>query len=200
MIIGIDHGYGFTKTSNSIFASGVAKFKEQPPVTANIVHYGGMYYQVGVAPDGLTTDKTANEDYYILTLAAIAEELKRCNIVSAHIVLAVGIPLTRYGAEKEDLIHYLNKNETVSFGYEDKLYEIKIDPQIYVYPQGYAAIAPQLNTVKGTCFLADIGTGTTEILPISGDHKIDLKRAYTMQWGVANCISMINEEMSREYQ
>ena len=80
MIIGIDHGYGFTKTSNSIFASGVAKFKEQPPVTANIVQYNNMYYQIGVAPDGLTTDKTANEDYYILTLAAIAEELKRCNI------------------------------------------------------------------------------------------------------------------------
>ena len=62
MIIGIDHGYGFTKTSNSIFASGVAKFKEQPPVTANIVQYNNMYYQIGVAPDGLTTDKTANED------------------------------------------------------------------------------------------------------------------------------------------
>lgn len=200
MIIGIDHGYGFTKTSNSIFASGVAKFKEQPPVTANIVQYNNMYYQIGVAPDGLTTDKTANEDYYILTLAAIAEELKRCNIVSAHIILAVGIPLTRYGAEKEDFINYLSRNDTVSFGYEDKQYTIRIDPQIYVYPQGYAAIAPQLNTIKGTCYLADIGTGTTEILPISGDHKIDLKRAYTIQWGVSNCISMINEEMSREYQ
>ncbi len=199
MVIGIDHGYGYMKTKNSIFASGVAVFDTQPPVNTRVVGYQKKYYQVGCASDGLTGDKTASEDYYILTLAAIAEELKHTPILSANISLAVGIPLTRYGAEKEALISYLSQDKKINYTYEDKEYHIEIN-NIYVFPQGYAAIVPRLNSIKGGCNLVDIGTGTTEIVPITSDHIVDLSRAKTLQYGITNLISSINEAMSRTYQ
>ena len=202
MVIGIDHGYGYIKTRNAVFSAGVAKLNTLPPIKENIVKYGDTYYQVGVTPDGIAGDKTVNEDYYILTLAAIAEEMKARNptACNANVKLAVGIPLMRYGAEKDDLVNYLRQNEHVLYTYEDKQYNVRINPDMYVYPQGFAAIAAKLNEVKGTSYLVDIGTATTEILPINSEHRIDLKRAYTSQWGTSDCIAMINEEVSREYR
>lgn len=200
MIIGIDHGNGFIKTKNNVFAAGVAKFNNQTPIMTDVVLYNCAYYQTGVAPEGLPTDKTASDDYYVLTLAAIAQEMRKYGIVSSDVTLATGLPFTRYGAEKEAFIKYLSQNRHVEFKYEDKQYSININQNIYVFPQGYAAIAPRLAHIKGSCFLIDIGTGTTEILPISGDGRIDLKRAYTLQWGINNCFTMINESISQEYQ
>lgn len=201
MIIGIDHGYGYIKTRNRIFAAGVAAFDYEPPVKTRIVSYGGRYYQAGCMPDGLAGDKTVNDDYYILTLAGIAEEMKIRKANTGEITIAAGIPLTRYGAEKEALTRYLTRHEYVKYCYEDAEYNIRIMPDIYIYPQGYSAIAPKLNDVKGSCTLVDIGTGTTEIVPISGgEHIPDLKRCKTLQYGVADCIAMVNEEVSRAYQ
>ena len=48
--------------------------------------------------------------------------------------------------------------------------------------------------------MVDIGTGTTEIVPISGgEHIPDLKRVHTVQFGISNCIADINEEVSRQF-
>lgn len=200
MIIGIDHGNGFIKTKNNIFAAGVAKFKTPTPINKDVVYYNGAYYQTGVAPEGLPSDKTSSEDYYIMTLAAVALEMRKYGIITSDVTLATGLPFTRYGAEKEEFIKYLGQNKHVEFKYEDTSYSININPNIYVFPQGYAAIVSKLPSIKGSCFLIDIGTGTTEILPISGEGRIDLKRAYTMQWGINNCFTMINETISQEYQ
>lgn len=48
MIIGIDHGNGFIKTKNNIFAAGVAKFNTPTPINKDVVYYNGAYYQTGV--------------------------------------------------------------------------------------------------------------------------------------------------------
>lgn len=199
MIIGIDHGYGFIKTKNSIFASSVAEFSKEPPVKTRVVKYEGKYFQAGCTAQGLAGSKTEDDKYYILTLAAIAEELKSISVREACILLAVGIPLTRYGIEKDELIKYLTREKTVFFSYEDTDFKISIE-NVYVYPQGYAAIAPRLYSIKGGCSLIDIGTGTTEIVPITSEHIVDLSRAKTLQFGITNLIAAINEEISRTYQ
>jgi plasmid segregation protein ParM len=199
MIVGIDHGYGYTKTRHSVLASGVATLESAPPLMTNVVKFNDIYYQVGVEPDGLAEDKTSNIDYYILTLSAIAEEMKNFHILSADITMAVGLPLTRYGTEKEAFLEYLNQYASVDFEYEEKTYHININPNIYIYPQGYAAVAPKIASIKGTCYLVDIGTGTTEILPISGDHKIDLKRAKTIQHGVSDLFARVNAAVSEVF-
>ena len=45
-------------------------------------------------PDKTTAPEYLDEDYYVLTLAAIAKELKAENFTEAHIVIAAGLPLT----------------------------------------------------------------------------------------------------------
>ena len=68
-----------------------------------------------------------DDSFYLLTLAAVAKELKRRGLAEAKVFLAVGLPLTRFGAEKNDFIKYLTKNKRVSFKYENESYHIEID-------------------------------------------------------------------------
>ena len=41
-----------------------------------------------------------NEYYYLMTLGAIAEELKYRKVTDANVILGAGLPLTRFGIEK----------------------------------------------------------------------------------------------------
>ena len=198
MVIGIDHGYGFVKTKNRTFGASVAKFEHAPALSDRTVKYDGAYFVVGGTPEGLSGNKTLNMDYYILTLAAIAEELKVKGRNSADVFIGAGLPLTRFGAEKDDFKNYLLRNREVEFEYEDKPYSIKIEG-VSIYPQGYAAIIPYLGKIKGTCFVVDIGTGTTDIITVGADKIPDMKKAKTIQHGMSNCIAEVNEQINREF-
>lgn len=199
MIIGIDAGYGYVKTKNTSFSAGVAHLSNRPPILKRVVEYEGNWYQVGAANDGIIDDKTSNIDYYILTLAGIAEEMKLVGTTDAEVVLAVGVPLMRYGAEKEPLVKYLSQNEQVDFSYEGVSYNIRIFPQVYVFPQGYAALVNRMDSINGPCYLVDMGTGTTEIMFISADKIADLSKTKTLQFGINNCIASINSRISNDY-
>lgn len=200
MVIAIDHGYGYVKTKNSVFGASVAHFDNQPPLLQRTVKLEGKYYTVGSIPEGLAGNKTQNDDYYILTLAGIAEELKVRGVTVANITVAAGLPLTRFGAEKEEFENYLmrDKGKPIDFEYEGKKYSIRIEAA-HIYPQGYAAIMPNLNIIKGPCIVVEIGTGTTEILFLGKDMIPDMKKAKTLQYGMTNCFSLVNEQINREF-
>lgn len=51
-------------------------------------------------------------------------------------MIAAGLPLTRFGAEKEDFIRYLLKEKEVSFVFEDESFSIVIE-RVSVYSQCY---------------------------------------------------------------
>lgn len=199
MVIGIDAGYGMTKTKHVVFPSGVAHLNTAPPVLERVLQINGQYYQVGNVKDGIAKDKTRDEDYYLLTLAACAMEMSRLNIYSATITLAVGTPLMRYGEEKDKLISYLSQNESVDFVFEGKNYHITFDDKVFVYPQGYAAIVNRIGEIKGSFFLVDIGTGTTEILPVSSNCSINLGKTFTLQNGINDCIKSIKAVISDKF-
>ena len=76
MVIGIDHGYGNMKTATRCFPSGVARYDKEPIFQNNLLVYNGMYYQIGEEHKEFCAEKTQDEDYYVLTLAAIARELE----------------------------------------------------------------------------------------------------------------------------
>ena len=198
MVIGIDHGYGFIKTANCIFGAGVAEFDYQPALMDRVVEFKGKYYAVGNVPDGLASDKTVNQDYYILTLAAIAEEFKLKGITKANVTISAGLPLTRFGSEKDNFKKYLMQNKEIKFSYEGIPYIVSLDG-ILLYPQGYAALVPYFSQIDGGCYLVEIGTGTTEIIYINSDKMCDMKSAYTVQHGMSNCIALVNEEINREF-
>ena len=69
--------------------------EHEPYTLSNVLEYGGKYYVVGSGRQPLQKDKTQTEDYYLLTLAAVAKELAYRNAgTAADIHLAAGLPLT----------------------------------------------------------------------------------------------------------
>lgn len=80
MNIGIDHGYYAIKTRHCSFPAGITAYGSQEPYTRrNLLEFGGNFYLCGTARQPLQKDKTRTDSYYLLTLAAIAQELKaRC--------------------------------------------------------------------------------------------------------------------------
>ena len=75
IVIGIDHGYGNIKTAHTCFKSGVAAYDKEPTFKTNMLIYNDKYYIIGEEHKEFISDKMLDDDYYILTLAAIAREM-----------------------------------------------------------------------------------------------------------------------------
>ena len=114
-VIGIDHGWSQMKTVNAaVFSSGIREILTEPAFYDDVLEYDGKYYKVGTARETVMENKVENDDYYLLTLASVAKELRIRGKSEANVVLAVGLPASRYGDEKQAFIDYLSKNEEVS--------------------------------------------------------------------------------------
>ena len=97
MIMGIDHGYYAIKSRNFSFPAGVTAYTHEPYTLKNTLQIGGKYFVCGTGRQPILRDKTVNDNYYILTLAAIAMELRyRGFPAESSVTLAAGLPLARY--------------------------------------------------------------------------------------------------------
>ena len=63
------------KTAHFSFPSGLVAYEHEPYTLKDVLEYGGKFYVVGSGRQALQKNKTQTEDYYLLTLAAIAKEL-----------------------------------------------------------------------------------------------------------------------------
>lgn len=197
-VYGIDHGFGLVKTAHTEFISGVKAFgTEEPPLPDRTVYFDGKYYVCGGKRMNVMSNKTDDENYYILTLAALAEEMKLKKKTSDTVVIAAGLPIERMGHEKENFKQYMLKNKKVDFVYEGVSYHINIE-DVQVYPQGYAAVVSRIGTMLGTHILVDIGSWTIDILPII-DKVPDASRCSSPNMGVITCMTAINNEMRRKF-
>ena len=93
-IIAVDHGYGNMKTANTVTPTGIKAYETEPIFTGNILEYNGIYYRIGEGHKEFIPDKAMDEEYYLLTLMAIARELNVFSIREADVHLAAGLPLT----------------------------------------------------------------------------------------------------------
>ena len=109
-IIGIDNGYGNIKTANCCFPAGLTAHDAEPVFKDDLLVYDGRYYLIGTGHKEFKADKTGDDDYYILTLAAIARELNVYGLADATVYLAVGLPLTWVSRQREDFKAYLMRN------------------------------------------------------------------------------------------
>lgn len=73
LIIGTDHGYAAMKTAHFSFPIGLVEYDHEPYTQKDVLEFGGRYYVVGSGRQPLQKDKTLTEDYYLLTLVAIAK-------------------------------------------------------------------------------------------------------------------------------
>ena len=170
-IIGVDHGYGNIKTANCCFPTGVESSDTEPTFKNDLLIYQGRYYQIGVGHKEYAAEKVMDEDYYILTLAAIARELSREQITQANVFLAAGLPLSWVVKQRKAFQTYLLQNREVEFSFRRKGYRIRF-VGAGVFPQGYAAVVQSMETFTGSHMLCDIGNGTMNILQII-DRKPD---------------------------
>ena len=72
IVIAIDHGWSACKTSNFVFCSGVREITTEPAIYDNVVQYDGRYFKIGSERLKVKDTKVEDDNYYILTLAAIA--------------------------------------------------------------------------------------------------------------------------------
>ena len=143
-VIGVDHGYAAMKTVHGSFPSGLVAYEHEPYTQKNVLEYGGTYYVVGSGRQPLQKDKTRTEDYYLLTLAAIAKELEHRGAEhTASVHLAAGLPLTSFGRDKKSFRSYLYRDgSAIPFRYEGQDYTVTIQ-EVSLFPQGYAAVLTQ---------------------------------------------------------
>lgn len=139
IIIGIDHGYGNMKTANCCFPTGVGVYDKEPAFKENLLVWNGRYYLISEEHKEFSAEKMLDDDYYVLTLVAIARELNIAKLYSADVYIAAGLPLTWVSEQKEEFMKYLLHNETVDYAFKGKEYHIRI-VGADVFAQGYAAV------------------------------------------------------------
>ena len=185
-IIAVDQGYGNMKTASTVTPTGITAYPSEPIFSGGILEYQGTYYRIGEGHKEFVADKSEDEDYYILTLAAVAREMRVNSLQEADVHLAVGLPLTWVRNQKEQFRDYMLRNEYISLRYEGKEYRIHITG-CSVFPQGYPAIVDRLDGMKGTNLLADIGNGTMNILYLNNKKPVESK-SFTEKIGVNQCM------------
>lgn len=195
VVIGIDHGYGNMKTANCCFLTGVMKSDTEPTFIGDLLQWNGKYYSIGVGHKEFTADKFNDEDYYVLTLAAIARELRRERITEASVFIAAGLPLTWVSEQKAEFKNYLLQNSEVEFTFRNTEYRIKI-VGAEIYSQGFAAIVNNLNDFTGVNMLCDIGNGTMNIMFVN-DKKPNPANCYTEKFGTHKCMLEVQENLMR---
>ena len=199
IIIGVDHGYAAMKTAHFSFHTGLVAHEHEPYTLSNVLEYGGKYYVVGSGRQPLQKDKTQTEDYYLLTLAAVAKELAYRNAgTAADIHLAAGLPLTSFGRDKKAFRDYLCRGgKPVSFRYEGQDYAITIS-KVSLYPQGYAAVLTQSGLLnEPSVIVADIGGWTVDLMRL--DNRIpNAATCRSLELGMIRCVDDIREQVRRE--
>ena len=194
-VIGIDHGWSMMKTISQVFVTGVKEITTTPALFGDVLEYEGKFYKVGTVRQEVKDTKVEDDSFYLLTLAAVAKELKRRGLAEAKVFLAVGLPLTRFGAEKNDFIKYLTKNKRVSFKYENESYHIEID-DVAVFPQCYAAVVDKIPTMAKKTLIVDIGSWTIDIMPVINKSP-DESKCVTIPKGLITCMRSINAKLQK---
>jgi len=205
-IIGVDAGYGNMKTARTIYPTGLVAMDTKPFFDGDILEYNGTWYRIGEGHKAYNPDKTADEDFYILTLASIAAELSTEQITEANVHLALGLPTTWTGRQREEYRRYMMRNPDVQFVFNDIPYRIHLTDCI-VFPQGYAALVPLMDSDKifnefrqftGTVMMADIGNGTMNIMRLVNGKPND-QHCWTEVLGVNQCVLTARKQMMDKY-
>ena len=196
LIIGVDAGYGNYKTAHTTFPTGIIKSDSAPVFSRDYIKYDGCFYTLGENHKDFVSQKESDEDNYVMTLAAVAKELKERGLTSARIHLAVGLPLKWVQAQRESFREYMLKNPHVELEYKEQMYSVDI-ADCTVVPQCYAAIAENLREFHGMYMVADIGNGTMNLM-IMNNGKVSENKSWTVKLGIHQCFMNIqNRVMDR---
>lgn len=195
VVIGIDHGYGNIKTANTVTPTGLVTYNKEPTFSESILHYNGKFHRVGEGHKAFIADKTSDDEFYLLTLAAIAKEMKAYGMTSANVHIAAGLPLTWVKTQREEFRSYLSKNS--EFDFDSERYAINV-VGCSVFPQGYTAVINELHAMSGVNIIADIGNGTMNIMRIVDKKPVE-SECHTEKLGVYQCVIAAKNAVMDEF-
>lgn len=197
-VVGFDNGYQFGKTAHSLFDNGVYPMgKVEPSLKVHSLKYEGKYYKAGEGRAAITEDKVSDENARLLTMAAIAKELRTEEVRKAEIILAVGLPFSDFGREKKTLAAYYSQKPVLKYEYEGIPYHIAIR-QTLVYPQCYSAIAPRLCNMKGDYLVVDIGSKTTDVVFLKNGLPVE-RKSVTIEKAMVKWMKQIQGSLQVQY-
>lgn len=200
MNIGIDHGYYAIKTRHCSFPAGITAYSHEPYTLQNTLEYEGRFYVCGTGRQPILRDKTGNDNYFLLTLAAIAKEIKqRGEKPECSVVIGAGLPLTTYGREKKPFREYLlRSSQPVCFKFEGVAYKVMIQ-DVLLFPQGYSAIVnhPEFVRDEPSVLLMDIGGWTVDIMRLD-NARPNAGTCRSLELGMIRCIDEAREQVRRD--
>jgi len=195
MLIAVDHGNYAVKTPAVSFLAGLTEYSVSPPLAEDVIEYEGRFWALTGSRIPYMRDKTRDDRYFILTLFAIAKELRLAGELPEHIDvdLAVGLPPEHFSVLKERFTQYF-KRAGIKFAHNNTPTSVSIR-RVFVYPQAYAAVVPQGQFLKSTnrIFCVDIGGFTSDVLLLR-NGKPDLQFRHSLEMGV---ITMNNSIIGR---
>ena len=177
IIIGIDHGYYAIKTAHCSFPAGITSYGEHEPYTRQgLLEFGGCFFVCGSGRQPIQRDKTANDNYYLLTLAAIAKEIRQRGLPpECSVRIAAGLPLTSFGRDKPKFRDYLlRSNQPVNYKFEGVEYSTTIE-EVAIFPQGYAALMTETGLLQDepSMLLMDLGGWTVDLMRMTHEEIED---------------------------
>lgn len=200
MNIGIDHGYYAIKTRHFSFPAGISAYSQEPYTLQNTLEHEGRYFVCGTGRQPLRRVKTEDDSYYLLTLAAIAKEIRqRGGKPECSVTLAAGLPLAGFGREKKPFREYLlRSSQPVCFKFEGIDYKVTV-ADVKLFPQGYSALAarPELVRDEPSVLLMDIGGWTVDLMRLdNGVPNAAVCRS--LELGMIRCIDEVREQVRRD--
>ena len=153
MLIAIDHGNKQMKTAHHTFSSGLCESDTKPPFGENVLRYKGKYYTLSDQRIPYMRDKTKDDRFFILTLYAIAFELRYLRYPAnetVDVALAVGLPPAHYGTQYKRFEQYFINRGVTDYELDGRNYRICIH---HMLPAGlcrcYAGLSPYSAIFKG---------------------------------------------------
>lgn len=195
LLCGIDHGFSTIKTAHFVFENGVKELGGEASLLTNTMLLNGRYYKVGEGRLPLKDTKVEDEDYFLLTLAAIAKEMDYYRLRDTEVCIAAGLPFTRFGQEKNEFKEYLNPGN-LEFQYNGKKYHIQCR-EISLYPQCYAAVSNRLGKLPAELLIVDIGSKTVDIIHTRKHIPVE-SDCITIPSALIRCMSDINNVVYRK--
>ena len=143
--------------------------RDRPYTLQNTLEYGGKFFVCGTGRQPILRNKMENENYYLLTLAAIAKEIQQRGAeTECSVTIAAGLPLAGFGREKKSFREYLRpSSQPVSFQFEGIPYKVTIE-DVELFPQGYSALMIHPELLQNE----------PSVLPVSYTHLEQLLRRY----------------------
>ena len=201
-VIAIDDGNRNIKILNRTFPASYVESEHLPQLGRDTLGYQGKEYTLVDNRMPQKNDKTADECYKILMLAAIGMELSDdMDTVMAvppgeclDVVLLTGLPPVHYKEmAARYAAYYKGSGEQIDFTFNSIPFSVRIK-EVCVYPQAFAAALTVRDKVKESKIvnIVDIGGYTVDLLQLT-DFKPDMRVCTSLYSGVNTLFERINE-------